>query len=139
MSLPTHILNYLVGETARQHAESVDPMLNAFHRICLVEEPLSPLDILSLANAFGQSNYRITPVTFTHGLPAMHSSTVPQAMERLLRNVPERENFYDWLTWIKHFLDIHPFEDGNGRIASLLFNWGMKTLDVPIPLPYYRF
>lgn len=38
---------------------------------------------------------------------------------------------------IKHLLDIHPWQDGNGRTASILRNWLLRQLDTPEPLPYY--
>lgn len=37
----------------------------------------------------------------------------------------------------KWLLDIHPWEDGNGRTTSLLYNWLRATLDQPVPLPFY--
>jgi hypothetical protein len=68
-------------------------------------------------------------------------------MPRLIENAPLTKlhvppttiYFSEWKSWIKAFLQIHPFQDGNGLVASLLFNWGMNTLDEPFPLPYYKF
>jgi hypothetical protein len=39
--------------------------------------------------------------------------------------------------FVKMFLDIHPFVDGNGRTASILRNWMLGLLQNPQPLPYY--
>lgn len=137
--LPTNVLNYIVGETARQGEEDADDMIAAYKRIHAMKGPLEELNILQLANCFGYSGYRITPVTFRSGIPALSSHEVPDAMSRLVGFAPQNGIFYKWFNWTKFFLDIHPFEDGNGRIASLLFNWGLCTLDKPIPLPYYDF
>jgi len=38
---------------------------------------------------------------------------------------------------IKTLLDIHPFVDGNGRVASILRNLMIGSMDDPQPLPYY--
>lgn len=138
--LPTNVLNYIVSETARQQSEDAEPMINAYKRICEFEGvPITELQIVALANCFGFSGYRITPVTFSSGIPALSSKEVPDAMKRLVEHQPPLGDFDVWFDWIKAFLDIHPFEDGNGRVASLLFNWGMFTLESPIPLPYYNF
>lgn len=86
----------------------------------------------------GSQGYRIVPAVFNQGSPAINADLIPNAMEK----------WHDWAyrdgkspefteVVIKEFLEIHPFEDGNGRIASLLYNYLKGTLDDPIPLPYY--
>lgn len=83
-------------------------------------------------------NYRRSEVGFLHGV-----SVAPKAIE-----VPDR--FRRWAhqcfhhrseatheQFTKDLLDIHPWEDGNGRTASILRNWMLGTLDDPTPLPYY--
>jgi hypothetical protein len=79
-------------------------------------------------------NYRKVPVVFNQGDPAIPADQVPRQMELLLTNK-------DALTpdeFCKAFLDIHPFVDGNGRVASILYNWlkGNDTHHLE-PLPYY--
>lgn len=39
--------------------------------------------------------------------------------------------------FVKEFLDIHPFQDGNGRTAAILYNLLNGTLGEPQPLPDY--
>jgi fido (protein-threonine AMPylation protein) len=36
---------------------------------------------------------------------------------------------------VRSFLRIHPFTDGNGRVAFVLYNWLNHTLLAPAPLP----
>ncbi len=73
--------------------------------------------------------YRSTPVVFANGGGSCHHQSVPYAMDRLLDHIPDvfEDNKHDHKTsiesWIKQFLWIHPFEDGNGRTASILMNW----------------
>jgi hypothetical protein len=33
--------------------------------------------------------------------------------------------------WFKRYEDIHPWEDGNGRSGTILFNWWRRTLHAP--------
>lgn len=77
--------------------------------------------------------WRKTPVFFRDGSLGADWWMVPHLMTRLLsfQNDATPDEF------VKQFLDIHPFEDGNGRVASLLRNALMQTLDDPNPLPYY--
>lgn len=40
--------------------------------------------------------------------------------------------------FVKGFLDIHPFEDGNGRTAFVLYNLKVDNdIESVVPLPYY--
>lgn len=39
--------------------------------------------------------------------------------------------------WIKDFLDVHPFVDGNGRTAWILRTWLMDEWSYPNVLPDY--
>ncbi len=136
--LPINIEQYLFSESTRQYAP-LRPMIAAYTRTNDYDGELCELFILSLANCFGFDGYRKTPVTFDSGNIATNAHNIPGAMKRLISHVPVCAEFDDWYTWIKSFLKIHPFQDGNGRIASLLFNWGMNTLNEPVPLPYYEF
>ncbi len=138
MVYPNNIAQYLEKESLRQHA-SVEPMARAYEIAKMYEGPLTEQFILSLGKCFGFSWYRTTPVTFAHGGNATKAQLIPEALPRLISHAPEKGEFTAWYPWIKAFLQMHTFEDGNGRIASLLFNWGMSTLNEPFPLPYYKF
>ncbi len=138
MVIPIHVKEYLLSESARQSAP-LDPMVKAYLVAKEYDGPLSERFILDLSTCFGFTWYRTVPVTFASGGHAANAQTIPGAMFRLGINVPPKFDFIGWYAWVKAFLQIHPFQDGNGRVASLLFNWGMMTLDEPFPLPYYKF
>lgn len=83
--------------------------------------------------------YRVTPVTFASGGSASPAAEVPHAIHRLFNILSDisadeiDENVARQFT--RAFLAIHPFADGNGRTAWILFNWISGTLDNPKPLP----
>ena len=92
-------------------------------------------------------DYRITPVHFASGGHAANWQIIPNAMYRWWENRPKRlsllEDYPNDIQvvdeWVKAFLDIHPYEDGNGRTASILRNWALGKFDDPADLPYYNF
>lgn len=65
---------------------------------------------------------------------------VPSALAcyvRTLEKVMEREDLTACAkaAWAAHhLLVIHPFQDGNGRLARLLINWILRTAGVPFPI-----
>lgn len=87
--------------------------------------------------------FRHTPVTFQNGGSSCSASEIPEAMVRHLGLIhPDggllRFHSDDVDPWIKQFLWIHPYEDGNGRTASILRNFIMGTLGDPTDLPDYE-
>jgi hypothetical protein len=77
------------------------------------------------------SSYRTTPVTIKRKLVGVPPRTISHAVENLVR-------YQDNITsdvFVKEFLDIHPFGDGNGRTAAVMYNWKRKTLEYPLELP----
>lgn len=78
-------------------------------------------------------NYRTTPVVFNQGEPALKAEHIERQMKLLFNSINEMpiDDF------VMRFLVIHPYVDGNGRTASILYNWLIDTLEHPIPLPYY--
>ena len=63
--------------------------------------------------------YRETPVVFPNGNKGAPWQEVPRLMDRLC------ESDLLWTTpdaFAYEFLSIHPFEDGNGRTASIIMN-----------------
>jgi len=89
-------------------------------------------EIARLVEPAMRGTYRTTPVTFDEGGPATDWREVPDAMRRLFGaldagTVPTE--------LVRSFLRIHPFTDGNGRLAFVLYNWLSGTLQSPAPLP----
>lgn len=83
------------------------------------------------------SEYRITPVTFNNGGTSSDAKDVPDRVYALFSFLDFEGQMDQWFIndWIKQFLWIHPFVDGNGRTAFILYNWLMGSLDDPAPLP----
>jgi Fic family protein len=134
------IVNYCAQEVHRQGASPlhVGYMFEAW-KFALTVTPtdITKDDILTLGDLVNgmayKRRYRQTPVSFRDGSTGADWWDIPHLMERLLsfQNDATTDEF------IKQFLDIHPFEDGNGRTASLLRNIRNLTLGDPEALPYY--
>ena len=63
--------------------------------------------------------YRKTPVTFLNGNTGAKADQIPRLMDQLCDSDlwdTDRQAF------VLEFLKIHPFEDGNGRVAAILMN-----------------
>ena len=60
---------------------------------------------------------------------APHCGDVRYLMELLCRWEPTIGQ--ECLEWYRCFEIIHPFEDGNGRVGKILYNWWLGTLDDP--------
>lgn len=108
------------------------------------DRPPTEIDAFAIAarvNGRDLIDYRSTPVTFPDMTIAPHWSVVRDAM-RSMFNYPANQYLINGRVdetdeWIKNFLDIHPFGDGNGRTAWILRTWLLKQWDNPEELPDY--
>ena len=141
--LQINIIKWAANECHHQRSgeKSVARMVEAYNNAMLSrdcgEHPVTESMICRLARIIDPRNdkgYRQTEVTFQEVIvPPTKAQLVPQAMERLLENM-------DGATvdeFVRTFLVIHPFVDGNGRCAAILHNYLNGTLDAPQPLPIY--
>lgn len=91
--------------------------------------------------------YRNCYLSFPRDTPG--PTAVPYAMEEWCGNVATLRRGFDVLSkmgdrvklrkmasgWTRRFLKIHPFADGNGRTAAIIFNMLMDSMEEPITLP----
>lgn len=135
------VVNYCAAECERQHTSpvSVGHMFFAWYLADGFTGPVRESGIFLIENAVNDRalsfGYRRTAVSFASGGRAADWQEVPRLMGNLLAA-------QDTLTpdeFAKEFLDIHPFEDGNGRTASLLWNYLRGTIQSPDMLPEFDF
>lgn len=86
--------------------------------------------------------YRNGPAVFDQGVRA---ALAPEHIVRQMELLFDQE---DWLgqpdrmtnlEFVHRFLEIHPYIDGNGRVAAILFNLLEGTMLTPQPLPEMSF
>lgn len=79
-----------------------------------------------------RGSYRTTPVVFASGGTAANAQAVPAAIGRGFELLDVDT---DPAEFVRSFLSVHPFVDGNGRLAFVLLNWLAGSLNDPQPLP----
>ena len=85
-----------------------------------------------------QPTWRTTAVSFRDGGTASEWWHIPRQMGLLCDAMQDGPSDEDEVhEWVKRFLEIHPFEDGNGRVGSILYNLLMGTMETPQMMPYY--
>lgn len=149
-----NVNDYIKSEVDRQHRDNYDDFQRAMvyaRDVPLTAELdiLMPRYLMTIAQlvepdvntwvvvGLNVSNLRRSEVSFLHGGTACPAAELPERWSRwlwLFDTMPLEGNEDEF---IKMLLDIHPWEDGNGRTASILRNWMLGTLDDPTPLPYY--
>jgi len=134
------LANVAAAECVRQHVglDGLRNLLLAYDQVLDMRRQGDPIvteyGVLSLAGTVQPSNggrYRVTPATFINGGTAVAAERVPNLIAALVVHGGSLAP----VEWVKEFLDIHPFTDGNGRTAWLLLNVLGGTLDAPVPLP----
>jgi hypothetical protein len=86
------------------------------------------LHLVGIIEPMTFGRYRRTPVTFADGGSAAGNGEVAPATARLFAALDATT---DPVEFVRAFLSIHPFTDGNGRTAFVLLNWLAHTLDSP--------
>ena len=92
-------------------------------------------DLLHLAGVVEPTTmgrYRRQPVVFAHGGSAAAQDEVPGAVAWMFALL-DRDT--DPTDFVRALLAVHPFVDGNGRVAFVLHNWLRGTLADPGLLP----
>lgn len=119
---------------------SVANMCIAFDHVeslCPSAKDLTLLDILTLGKLVepykNVHGFRKVPVFFgkdptRQAIPADH---INAALQSLLDHGTKLTN----TEWYTEFEKIHPFNDGNGRVGTILFNFRANTLLYPILPP----
>lgn len=79
------------------------------------------------------NGYRTQPAYFAN----MNHAVEPHLISRALVRLVDSQSRLTTDEFVKEFLDIHPFADGNGRVAFLLYNVLNNTLHYPGTLPDY--
>jgi hypothetical protein len=142
----TQIATVAAGEAERQQVglTGLADLLRAYEyaysnsKLGLAPTKVSVHALGSLVEPSTYGQFRFTPVTFRNGGSSAHPERVSALMNSLFEYVPGPNNLEPYIyAWVKEFLWIHPFTDGNGRVAWILYNWLMNSLDSPVPLPEF--
>lgn len=137
--LQLNVIAFCAEECTRQQSgeNSVYDMVRAWNNAAAAldfEEDITERLILDLAEMIEPENitgYRCVPVTIRGILLGWEH--IARQMEMLIaaQDNLTPEEFY------KEFEEIHPFEDGNGRVGVILYNYLKKTMDNPSFAPDY--
>lgn len=76
------------------------------------------------------SGFRNTAVV-VRGVPAL----TPRLIARTMTSLIEARDRIEPAEFYREFEEIHPFQDGNGRVGACIFNWLRGTLNDPVMPP----
>lgn len=152
-----NVLDYIVYETECQSGtmrEAVG-MLRAYDAFASASKANSPINEQLVFTAIelinGITDYRNAPAVFNQGMPAVqHGDTLRRAMRNWFATLDSPTAKPGYSTYFStnqevadyfahEFLKVHPFADGNGRIASLVWNSLNGFLKNPQPMPTFGF
>lgn len=121
--------------------ESLADLIQAYGASMLMSVRPTPTEadvhrLAGIVNGFTPLlRYRLAPATFASSRAGLGAEEIPDAMSRLFAYLDEDT---DPAEFVRAFLSIHPFSDGNGRTAFILYNWLSNTLDHPQALPDFN-
>lgn len=141
MTLDLALIGAVAGqEAARQQTDlaGLVRLLRAYqwaYDYC--DDPLTMVWLKSVAEMVEPKNYqgryRCTPVTFQNGGSSANWADIP----RLMWNWTNTETHWPVDARIKELLWIHPWDDGNGRVAWIVRTRLTDTWESPENLPNY--
>ena len=129
--------DWALAEVRRQGAPdtAAEHLKNAWRNTrtaALTEDTILAIHRLAVPGV--RPGYRTTPVTFASGGTATPAQHVPRQMTQLMESGLAHT---DPEAFVREFLQIHPFEDGNGRVAVVLLNHLNPSPAGMRPLPHF--
>lgn len=139
----TREVHWAISECIRQQTgpQEVENLLMALEyaqaqrKLFVFPQLVDVKTIASIIEPFKAAKYRQTPVVFNQGEVPLKWEHIERQMQLLFNNIELILMPID--DFIKRLLVIHPWEDGNGRTASIVYNWFKDSLEDPMSLPYY--
>ena len=122
--IPLPQQKWAVAEVRRQGKPdtAAKDLIAGWRRARSITGDLTEIDIIeihALIEPGVRSGFRTTEVIFLGGGSANKATTIPRQMEQLVNSGLHKS---DPEEFVRQFLRIHPFEDGNGRTAVVLLN-----------------
>lgn len=113
-------------------------LLAGWNRLMHYSGPIESEVLLTIAGLVEPGNrgqLRRTPVTFANGGSSAAPDTVARLWRLLIENQPIGCSEIGVRSWLRDLLWVHPFTDGNGRLAWLLFNYYGGDMTTAVALP----
>lgn len=114
------------------------PTIDRIKRVAQLIDPVNNDDLRNTPVEFEHLMGKTCPVDLVSQAVADWSGSLEDSWNMNLFD-PENKNEYriDMIiqNYVRQLLWIHPFKEGNERLAWIVFNWLKGCLDYPMPLP----